>query len=418
MQANTGLQLSLLYPQKPPMNRFLHKLYIVLALLPLFGGSACTMIEDDITDCPTGLYVRFVYDYNTQRADMFKDHVGHVTLYIYDEDGKKVAERSVSNTTSSTPLAAYGYAMHFNPSELPEGRYRLQAVAMQKDWDEALSTNGAKYRRNNVSDGNSLNITLDHSEKPDATTGHHSVDHMSAPLDTLWHTLKVMSYEPCDGSIAPDLHRTSAPYSIYPMEDQYVTVINDRATYATVSLIRDTKHLNITLRQIELPESVHHSDYEVKLVDNNATVAHDNEIVPGKSLLYTPYASWTTRFDGNGIEIEDYGTSRAEGDYTIQRTAHYNLMFNRTMHKADPEDCGILEVRNRNTGKTVARINLPYILAQGRTAYEIYNYSAQEYLDREYDYHLNFLLRGDTWAYCDIVINTLSWSLRVQNEEL
>ncbi len=400
------------------MNRFLHKLYIALALLPLLGGSACTMIEDDISDCPTGLYVRFVYDYNTQRADMFKDHVGHVTLYIYDEDGKKVAERSVSNTAGSSPLAAYGYAMHFNPAELPAGRYRLQAVAMQKDWDEALSANGAKYRRSSVSDGNSLSITLDHNAEPDAATGHHKVEHMSAPLDTLWHTLKVMSYEPCDGSAAPDMHRTSAPYSIYPMEDQYVTVINDRATYATVSLIRDTKHLNITLRQLELPEAVHHDDYEVTLVDNNATVAHDNEIVPGKDLLYTPYATWTTRFNSNGVEVEDPGTSRAEGDYTVQRTAHYNMMFNRTMLKADPAECGTLEIRNLKTGKTVARINLPSILAQGRTAYELYNYSAQEYLDREYDYHLHFMLKGDTWAYCDIVINTLGWSVRKQNEEL
>lgn len=404
------------------MNRFLHSFYIALAILPLIAAGSCTMIEDNVSDCPTGLYVRFVYDYNTARADMFKDHVGHVTLYVYDEDGNKVAERSVSNTAADAPLAGYAYAIHLNPAELPAGRYRLQAVAMQKDWDDALTTDGAKYRRTSVSDATSLSVTLDHAADPDFMTGTHTIEHQSAPLDTLWHTLKVMSLEPCDGSVAPDLQRTSAPYSVYPMEDQYVTVINDRATYATVSLIRDTKHLNLTLRQLELPEAVHHSDYEITLVDDNATVAHDNAVVTGKPLLYTPYAAWTTRFSNDGLEVEDSPLARADdnddGDYTVQRTAHFNLMFNRTMYHSNPDDCGTLQIRNKKTGKTVARINLPYILAQGRTAYELYNYKPQEYLDREYDYHLDFLLRGDTWAYCDVVINVLGWSHRVQNHEL
>lgn len=58
------------------------------------------------------------------------------------------------------------------------------------------------------------------------------------------------------------------------------------------------------------------------------------------------------------------------------------------------------------------------MLAEGRTAYSTYAYSPQEYLDREYDYHLNFFLRGDSWAYCDIVIDVLGWSKRTQNVSL
>lgn len=74
------------------MNRFFHNILSAVAAVAAMalGGAAtsCTMIEDDVTDCPTGLYVRFVYDYNTQRADMFRDHVGHVKLYVYDEIGR------------------------------------------------------------------------------------------------------------------------------------------------------------------------------------------------------------------------------------------------------------------------------------------------------------------------------------------
>ena len=41
--------------------------------------TSCDMMKEDRDDCPTGLYVNFVYDYNIQRADMFKDHVGSVS---------------------------------------------------------------------------------------------------------------------------------------------------------------------------------------------------------------------------------------------------------------------------------------------------------------------------------------------------
>ena len=386
----------------------------MMCMAVAFG--ACTMMEEDRSDCPTGLYVRFVYDYNTQRADMFKDHVGHVTVYVYDESGNKVAEKSVSNTVASMPLAQYGYTMHFTEAELPAGhRYRLQAVAMQKDWDAALATPGAKYRRTQPTNATSLTITLDHepTTAPGAAT---SVVSNAAPLDTLWHTLKVMSDEPTYGYTAPAMPKTTKPYSVYPVEDQLVSVLPGYATYATISLIRDTKHLNVTLRQLDNPANINADDYEVTIVDDNATLAADNAVVPGDSLLYTPYAQWTTRYDDEGIHLEG-DIHPATRTTVINRTAHYNLMFNRLMYDKDSEKCAKLRIRNKKSGKTVALINLPSILAEGRIAYEFYNYSPQEYLDREYDYELDFfLLEGaDEWRYLDIHIHILSWTLRKQN---
>lgn len=375
------------------------------------------MMEDDTDDCPKGLFVRFVYDYNTQRADMFRDHVGHVKLYVYDENGRKVAERTVSNTGSASPLHTYGYAIHFDPSELTPGRYRIQAIAMQKDWDNALDTPGAKYRRSEGDSHTDLKINLDHASSPIPGTRRYTVD-AGAPMDTLWHTLKVMSYEPTDGRGVPDIHSTRAPYSVYPLEDQYVTVTDNKATYATVSMIRDTKHLDLTLRQIDDPDNMFDRDYTVEIAEPNAALDHDNAVLPSDSLSYTPYASWTTRLTDSGIEIEPK-TAATGRSVAYQRTAHYNIMFNRLIFDSDNANKGaILKITRKDTGKTVALINLTQILAQGRTAFELYNYPEQEYLDREYDYHLDFLLKGDSWAYCDIVINMLSWSKRIQNESL
>lgn len=377
------------------------------------GAGSCSMMTNDLDDCPAGLYVRFVYDYNTQRADMFKDHVGHVKLYVYDESGRKVAEKEVSNNGLDRPLKRYGYMMHFEDGELPEGRYRLQAVGMQRDWEEALGTKGAKYRRNDPAAHTDLQVTLDHDPERHPQTNRHHVSN-EAPLDTLWHTLRVMSHAPMDGDAIPDMEETVKPFSVYPLEDQYVTIQKERATYATVSLVRDTKHLNVTIRQLDHPDEVSHSDYSVIVTDANAVVGHDNTLVDNTPLLYRPYTEWTTRFSQDGVEPEK--KSRAGADE--YRTAHYNMMFNRLVYDAENlDDNARLQVVNNTTGKIVANINLTATLAQGRSAYA-YAYSHQEYLDREYDYHLDFILQGDRWLYCDVVINVLNWSKRIQNEEL
>ncbi|ROT04419.1 hypothetical protein EEL33_14615 [Muribaculaceae bacterium Isolate-037 (Harlan)] len=411
------------------LSKFLSR--IALAIIAAAPLAACTMIQDSVEDCPTGLYVRFVYDYNTQRADMFKDHVGHVALFIYDSDGKLAAERIVSNSETSSPLSQYGYAVHLDPSELRPGKYRLQAVAMQKDWEDALATPGAKYRRNSPSLHDELTVVLDRGENRCPGSQHFDVSD-TAPLDTLWHTLKVTSTLPMDGNSTPEIPATKKPYSIYPIGEQMVEVADNRATYATVSLIRDTKHLNITLRQLDEPTQLFGDMYDVRILDNNSTVSHDNSVVTTDSLHYSPYASWTSRFLSDGtMEIEtvhkgpgiDYTKgliTRAEDDAeVVQRTAHYNLMFNRLMYNADDNaDNARLMISNKETGAVVADINLPSMLSQGRMAYEIYNYGHQEYLDREYDYHLDFFLKGDKWLYCDIVINVLSWAKRTQNVEL
>lgn len=375
------------------------------------SASSCTMLEDDVDYCPKGLYVRFVYDYNIQRADMFKDHVGYVALSLFNEDGQKVAERAVSNLGSDNPLATYGYTMHFDQAELPAGRYRLQAVAMQRDWDDALASDGAKYRRNNAGVADELLITLDHSSDVIPGTQRHAVDD-SAPLDTLWHTLKVMPREPQDGLDVPEMPHTAKPYSVYPLEDQYVTVTDNMATYATVSLIRDTKHLNVTLRQIDNPNVMSHTDYEVRIYDNNGVLAHDNATVASDSLQYTPYAMWTSDLSDEAPSVNGMSAAPA----IINRTAHYDLMFNRLIYSAKENEGAHLEIINRKNGHRIAFLNLPAILADGRIAYDICNYSPQEYLDREYNYRLDFILRGDEWVYCDLVIDVLSWAKRYQNE--
>lgn len=385
----------------------------LLAVAALIAGSSCSMMHEDLSDCPTGLYVRFVYDYNTARADLWKDHAGYVRLLVFDEKGDLAAVKEVSNSDEAQPLSVYGYAIHFEDGELAPGSYRLQAIGLQKDWDSALQTKGAKYRTNSPARHDELLVHLDHADEPLPGTDRHPVSD-EAPLDTLWHTLKVMSIPPRDGADIPAPMPTTKPYSVYPLEDQYVTVAEGLATFATVSMIRDTKHINIVLHQIDDPADINHNDFDINISDCNKSLAHDNAPASDTRLHYTPYKSWTTAFGSDGSVIED-GTTRS-GEVT-QRTAHFNLMTNRLIHSNDFSNAAQLLVTDKKTGNNVVNINLPSMLAEGRIAYD-YGYSSQEYLDREYDYHLHFFLKGDKWIYCDISINVLSWAMRIENAEL
>lgn len=363
--------------------------------------SGCSMMTDDLSDCPTGLYVNFVYDYNIQRADMFKDHVGAVTLYVFDENDRLAAQRTVCGSQ----LSVYGCNVHFTEQELaPRHRYRLTALALQKDWSTAWQTDGAKYHYTELAPGDSrsrLTVSLDRTAS--ARPPYYDVSAV-APLDTLWHTLITMPAAAADKPTATR-HHLLRDGSANTNAQETFELTEGEPAYATVSLMRYTKHLNISLRELDTPGDVSHDEYEVFILDANGDADCTGAMTtPTDSLVYRPYGQWTTTFD-------------AGPQAPVERTAHYDLMFNRLTYNADVDRNAVLCIRRKSDGKNVATVNLPYVLSEGRTAYEIYSYLPQEYLDREYDYRLEFFLRGDRWEYVSVCIDVLSWAKRIQYVE-
>lgn len=353
--------------------------------------ASCSMMEEDLSDCPDGLDVYFKYDYNIQRADMFADHVGAVTVYVFDEANRFVMQRTVANTAGDAPLKKRGFAMHFNSSELAPGRYSLLALAGQKDYGDMLQARGAKFRRTELTKGDDISklmVTLDRGEISGGNLA--PVEHESMPLDTLWHGLNVRTVElsqdrTVDGVIAP---------------------VKD-----TISLVRDTKQLNITLRQDKKDGELFVGDYDVRIIDRNGLLAYDN--TPDKDdrqMLYTPYVSWET--DGDA-------PMPANPDQIGQKAAHYELFTSRIMYHNDtPQENARLVITNRTSGRTVVDIDLAHILATGRDWFSINNYTPQEFLDREYRYNLDFFLVGTEWRYMIFTIGVLDYSMRFQNENL
>lgn len=117
------------------------KKILTLAALPaLFLASSCADMHDDLDECPYGLYVRFAYDYNTHRANLLHDHVGHLRLYIYDETATKWLSATSLIPTPTLPSPTTPSNSSSPTTNYPGHTYRLQAVALQKHWGDALAT--------------------------------------------------------------------------------------------------------------------------------------------------------------------------------------------------------------------------------------------------------------------------------------
>ena len=242
---------------------------------------------------------------------------------------------------------------------------------------EATSNLHVRLDRTHHSQGNAASDS--NSPQTETPDGFATVEHQSQPLDTLWQGLS----------------------------DQLVEVKDLQVTRHTISLIRDTKQLTIRLHQLEEPTHISADDFSYQITDTNGDINYDNSLLPDEELIYTPYKTWTTEFKD------------PEGKVT-ERTAHAALMFNRlVLHPSSENDKNaILSIWNKKTGEEVARINLADCLSQGRGAFEHMNYSPQEFLDREYDYKLDFFLKGDQWQYIQLGISILDWSKRIQRADL
>ena len=331
--------------------------------------ASCSMMKEDRSDCPdcrNPLHIKVRYDYNIQRANMFADHVEQATVYVVDPvTGTIVDTQTASNSALSQPLRDPSFA--FNFEGLAPGSYRLYAIGR--------SAAEAAYKT----------ITLDIAQSIKSLSFTVPTDaYGQVPaqrLDTIWNTLK-----PID-----------------------VIIPEKEPTEATIGLMRLTNDLNVMVFRRDHPTDNGHERYEVLVTDNHPIFGYDNAPASeSRSIVYRPFASWTTETTAD--------------ETIVERNAHYDLSLSRWIQHEDARQNPRLIIRNRETGHEIINIDLCYYLALARNAYEIQNYGIQEYLDREYDYRLDFGIEGEgekeTWKYITIRINVLSWALRIQNEEL
>lgn len=376
----------------------------ILLLAALSSLWSCRAVYEDSTDCDDIVMVHLKYDYNTARADMRRYHVGWVRVYAVDQNGIVEAYADCANTAASKPLAREDFAAEFKA--LKGGRYNFRAVAFQRPYDELVAGEGARFDVEFPQVGEDFDQLLVKLRKSATKTAMDFSDHrIEAPkcgLDTLWMTLDMDRY-----------------LDVRPLEEQTGVIIRD-----TVSLIRDTKYLHLTLNQLDEKDNIHASDFAVRIVDNNAVLGYDNTVLDDEDVDYIPFAAWTTALSREGVAY--YSDEEAEkapaDDPIVERAAHFDISFSRLMYYLKDEgENARLQIARMEDGKVadvVVDINLPYYLSFGRGAFETARYSAQEYLDREYDYNMDFFLQAGKWKYITVKVNVMKWSKRFQQEIL
>lgn len=340
--------------------------------------ASCTdWIYEDRSGCEHGVYLSFRYDYNLQRADMFADHVGEVTVYVFDEAGRYVTRQSESNTALSAPLKGKDYRMYI---DLPPGSYRFIALAEQASERPDARP---RFRCNEPDTGGgmeNLSVELEHSLPGDG--GFCEVVNGGLPLDTLWHG----------------------------MNGQPLDVPADRYVYDTLSLVRDTKYISVSLREAGGGPEMDVADYDFRITDSNLRLRHDNSVDHSLAALYTPFATWNTS-DGQGEAPAGHETAPLG-----HTTAHADFMTSRLMWQDKGADNARLVVTHRDTQREVINVDLTDLLTQLRTSAELQLYGRQEFLDRAYDYSLTFYLVNGKLS--SVTIGVLGWSKRIQYEDL
>lgn len=374
--------------------------YIAASLVLSTLFASCSLIEDDYPACGLDLYFR--YDYNLQRANMFPDHVGSVSAYVYDANDKLVAQQTESICNGQSPFKRDGYHMHFT---LPKGQYKVVAVAFQKDYNQALLTPGAKFRYTQPQLGDDLHnlrYDLDHAAHADGQ-GNFAVENAQAPLDTLW--------------VGMSGNQLVANTYVAEPQAQLIEVGgNQGAVRDTISLVRDTKHINVTLREVQDPQDMDVANYDFQITDKNAALLWNNVVDESTPLVYTPYKTWNS-LDRTAAPQRKHGNKRA-AEASVGKIAHVNFMTSRILYHTHAAADAILQITHRPTGAVIAKVNLPDMLSRLRVSADIYRYTPQQFLDRGYDYDLSFFLADGKLKYINISISILGWSRRIQVEEL
>lgn len=365
------------------MNRLRTLLCLLLTLL----AASCAQMHEDTDDCPVGLYLTFTYDYNLERADMFSDHVGAVTVYIFDEAGRYVGKREEANAGDWRPLTNPLYQMHID--DLPDGKYQFLVLAGQKSYDEQLAGPGPKFVRTEPAVGDPMTALGVRLETSATETGHEVVNH-GQPLDTLWHG---MWTEP-------------------------VEVKSTRPTYQTISLVRDTKKINVTLRELDDPTTMDVANYDMRIADRNTQICWDNSLDESLAVIYTPHALWNTYDRTPATDGSGNPAVRQTEDESVGKMAHADFMTSRLLWHDNAADDATLSITNKTTGVEVVSVNLPDLLSRLTTWEDAQRYTKQEFLDRGYDYQLDFFLKNDRLAYVNIRISVLGWAVRWQPVDL
>lgn len=213
------------------------------ALLLAAVAISCNTIYEDQSDCPRGVSLRFVYDYNMEFANSFHTQAHCLNVYLFDKDGNYLDNW----VETSDVLKDENWRMK---RELGEGSYTLIAYAGLCCGESSFTAPQLKTRA--ASRREEVSVSLKQTNNISNTSLH--------PLFYGMATLEVG-------------------------KDDYVE--------ETIYLKKDTNNLRFVLQQMN-GEQIKADEFDVKITDDNGLLAWDNEVQQNGVITYLPWTKGET----------------------------------------------------------------------------------------------------------------------------
>lgn len=202
--------------------------------------TSCSTIFTDMSDCPRGMSLQFIYDYNMSYANTFHMKNDCMTVLVYDTEGNIVATK----TESGEVLADEDYRMEI---EVPDGDYDILAYGgVQCDKSSfMLKEASVKSVPENI---NTLYVEMNH-------------DNLTScqQLHNLFYGRKEVRI---DGEFVKE----------------------------SLSMVKNTNNIRIILQQAQ-GNPLKASDFTFSLTDDNTMMNNENEIIPNGTITYSPWTS-------------------------------------------------------------------------------------------------------------------------------
>lgn len=213
-----------------------------LMSLILAVGLSCNTIFTNREDCPRGVSLRFIYDYNMEYANAFHSKVHCVSVYVFDESGNHVT--TVGETADI--LRDENYRM---PLVLDPGNYTLLAYGGLACPDRSfdITDYGSKASGSHIND---MYVNLQHED---------FVSDQS--LHGLFYGAVDIEVSHADEFIEKDVH-----------------------------MMKNTNNLRLVLQQAN-GKSLDADDFIFTITDDNSYMDKTNAVIPKGLVTYKP---WTT----------------------------------------------------------------------------------------------------------------------------